>query len=254
LTRKLLSSELTQTISLRQDSRRIDFATAIDWQESHKLLKVNFPLTFWTDEAIHEIQFGHLRRPNHSSRPYDADRFEVCNHKWSALAEEGRGAAVLNDSKYGLSVKGNSINLTLLKSPLAPDMVADKGLQTFTYALYYWTGSLADSGVVQEAYDLNVPVTVVNGSGGQASLLSLDEQNIIVETVKPAEDGSQDIILRLYESMRTATRCQLTTALPFEKACETDMLEQKTTDLQVNGGKILLEFRPFEVKTIRLSK
>ena len=66
--------------------------------------------------------------------------------------------AVLNDSKYGLSVKGNSINLTLLKSALAPDMTADKGLQTFTYALYYWNGSLAESGVVQEAYDLNVPV------------------------------------------------------------------------------------------------
>jgi alpha-mannosidase len=58
--------------------------------------------------------------------------------------------AVLNDSKYGLSVKGNSINLTLLKSALAPDMTADKGVQQFTYALYAWNGSLAESGVVRK--------------------------------------------------------------------------------------------------------
>ena len=115
LTRKLNASDLTQIISLKRGSRRIDFAIGIDWQESHKLLKVNFPVTIWADEAIHEMQFGHLRRPNHASRQYDADRFEVCNHKWSALAEEGRGVAVLNDSKYGLSVKGNSINLTLVE-------------------------------------------------------------------------------------------------------------------------------------------
>ena len=209
LTRKLNNSDLTQVISLKRGSRRIDFASGINWPESHKLLKVNFPVTIWADEAIHEVQFGHLRRPNHASRQYDADRFEVCNHKWSALAEEGRGVAVLNDSKYGLSVKGNSINLTLLKSALAPDMYADKGIQTFTYSLYYWNGSLADSGVVQEAYDLNVPVVIVKGAGGEGSLFNLDAPNIIIETVKLAEDGSQDVILRLYESMRTATHCTL---------------------------------------------
>ncbi|GAP06217.1 MAG TPA: alpha-mannosidase [Anaerolinea thermolimosa] len=252
LTRKLLHSELTQIISLRRGSRRIDFATGIDWQESHKLLKVNFPVTIWTDEAIHEIQFGHLRRPNHRSRPYDADRFEVCNHKWSALVEEGRGVAVLNDCKYGLSVKGNSINLTLLKSPLAPDMYADKGLQTFTYALYYWNGCLFDSGVVQEAYDLNVPPLVIRGAGGTGSLFSIDAPNIILETVKPAEDGSGDVILRLYESMRTATTCQLRTALPFRSAVETDMLEAPIHDLAREGEGISMEFRPFEIKTVRL--
>jgi alpha-mannosidase len=104
LTRKLSQSVLTQVIRLRSGNRRIDFETGIDWQESHKLLKVAFPVDIHAEEAIHEIQFGHLRRPTHRSRPYDADRFEVPNQKWSALAEENRGVAVLDDSKYGLSV------------------------------------------------------------------------------------------------------------------------------------------------------
>ena len=253
LTRKLSQSSITQIIRLRRGSRRLDFETTIDWQENHKLLKVAFPVDIHAHEAIHEIQFGHLRRPNHKSRQYDADRFEVCNHKWSALAEENRGIAVLNDSKYGLSVQGNSINLTLLKSALAPDMTADKGIQTFTYALYAWNGSLAESGVVQEAYELNIPCRAAPGAAGEMSLFSLDAPNVIIEAVKPAEDGSRDVIVRLYESMRMATRCTLATALAVKKASQTDMLEEHQADLPLQAGKVALDFRPFEIKTVRLS-
>ncbi len=253
LQRRLSKSTVSQTISLRRGSRRIDFATTIDWQESHRLLKVAFPANIYTTEAISEIQFGHLRRPNHSSRPFDADRFEVCNHKWTALAEENRGLAVLNDCKYGLSVKGNQINLTLLKSAMAPDMTADKGIQTFTYAVYTWNGSLAESGVVREAYDLNVPVMVVPGSAGEGSLFSLDAASVVIETVKPAEDGSPDVIVRLYESKRGATRCTLATSLPIKSAWETNLVEEDAAPLEVVDGKIALDFRPFEIKTVRLS-
>ncbi|NLF39009.1 alpha-mannosidase, partial [bacterium] len=149
VTRSIAHSTLTQDIVLRADSRRIDFRTVVDWRESHRLLKVNFPVNIHANDAIHEIQFGHLRRPTHASRQFDADRFEVSNHKWTALAEEGCGAAVLNDCKYGVNVEGSSINLTLLRSPLMPDMTADKGVQEFTYALYVWSGALADSGIVR---------------------------------------------------------------------------------------------------------
>ena len=80
-----------------------------------------------TDELVSEIQYGHVKRPNHKSRPYDRDRFEVCNHKWSALVEQNRGFALLNDSKYGISCDGNQMELTLLKSAIFPDESADRG-------------------------------------------------------------------------------------------------------------------------------
>ena len=256
LTRELSElSHLTQTIRLRRGSRRIDFETTVEWQESHKLLKVAFPLNIHANEAIHEVQFGHLSRPTHASRPYDADRFEVSNHKWSALVEANRGAALLNDCKYGLNAAGNSLNLTLLKSSLAPDMTADKGTQTFTYALYAWNGSFTDSGVVREAYDLNVPALTLTGSAGDAavSLFSLDQPNIVIEAVKPAEDGSPSIVLRLYEAMHAATRCTLSTTLPVQSAAQTDMLENNPAALALSGGSIALDFRPFEIKTVRLN-
>jgi alpha-mannosidase len=253
VTRRLHHSTMMQEIRLRRGSRRVDFATTVDWQESHKLLKVAFPVDIHANEAVHEIQFGHIRRPNHRSRPFDADRFEVCNHKWSAIMEENRGFAVLNDCKYGLNVLGNSINLTLLKSALAPDMYADRGEHTFTYAFYAWNGPFAGSDLIREAYDLNVPLLAVPGAAGERSLLAVDAPNVIVETVKPAEDGSDDVVVRLYEGMRTTTRCTLTTTLPVMRAAETDMLEETVKgELTCAGGAIPLDFRPFEIKTVRL--
>lgn len=252
--RQLHKSTMTQVISLRRGSRRVDFDTTIDWRESHKLLKVAFPVDIHTNEGVHEIQFGHLRRPNHKSRPFDADRFEVSNHKWSAIMEENRGFAVLNDCKYGLNILGNSINLTLLKAPLAPDMNADKGIHKLTYSIYPWNGSFAESEVVRESYDINCPVMIAQGATEKStSLFSVDAPNIIIETVKPPEDGSNDIIVRLYESKRMATRCVLSTSLPVTGLEETDMLENAQKTLEIKDNCVTLDFRPFEIKTIRLS-
>lgn len=254
LSRNLHDSTISQIISLRSDSRRIEFSTTVDWHEKHKLLKVTFPFAIHANEAIHEIQFGHLRRPNHRSRQYDADRFEVSNHKWTALVEENRGMAILNDCKYGLSVTGSAINLSLLKSAIAPDPIADLGLHTFTYALYAWTGSFADCGVVREAYELNCPPLLIKGHADEQSLFNLDASNIVLETVKTAEDESGDIILRLYESKHMSTRCTLSTTLPVSKAYQVDMMEEGPHPLTMKSGSLALDFRPFEIKTLRLSK
>jgi alpha-mannosidase len=167
--------------------------------------------------------------------------------------ESNRGVAVLNDSKYGLNVLGNSINLTLLKSPLAPDMSADKGTQTFTYAVYAWNGGFSESGVVKEAYDLNIPCLVVPGAPAEkspVSLFNLDAENIVIETVKPAEDGSGKIVVRLYESLRQATSCTLQTSLPVKSAALTNMMEEQAVELGCKDGSVKLEFRPFEIKTV----
>ena len=252
VSRKLHSSQMTQEIILRRGSRRIDFRTVIDWQERHKLLKVNFPVNVHSHEAVHEIQFGHISRPNHESRPFDANRFEVPAQKWTALLEGDRGCAVLNDCKYGVNVSRNSINLTLMRAPLAPDMTADIGRQEFVYAFYSWNCAFAESDLIREAYDLNNPVLTMTGAAGEMSLFSVGSPNVILETVKPAEDGSGDIVLRMYESKRTAARCRVHTSLTLVEVAEADMLENPKRMLSASKNDVTLEFRPFEIKTIRL--
>ena len=201
---------------------------------------------------MHEVQFGYLRRPVHATRPYDAARFEVCNQKWSALTEEGRGFAILNDSKYGVNVESNSINLTLLKASLAPDMYADKGAQEFTYSFYFWNGAFIDSGVTRAGYELNVPVTQAGGNAGEKSIIEIGGKNIIIESVKSAEDNSGDIIMRLYESVRNAASSVFRVNIPFKRIVISDMLENEKYEIKSESGEFALHFNAFEIKTIRL--
>ena len=250
--RPVLHSLFVQDIILTAGSRRLDFSTHMDWHELHRLLKVEFPAAVQTDEGLNEIQFGYMKHPVHRSRLYDIDRFEVCNQRWSALCDESHGAAVLNDCKYGISMNGNSLQLTLLRAAAAPEMRADNGSHVFTYAFTAWEGSFMESPVVREAYDLNIPLQTVQGSCSPFSAFEVDAENIFIDTVKPAEDGSGDLILRLYEAKRADTDCRLKLRIPAAKVFLCDMLENETKELPSGPEGIPLHFHTFEVVTLRV--
>ena len=267
---RISRSSYTQYIRLAADSRRLEFEMIVDWKELHRLLKAAFPVNVYAENGINEIQFGYVERPAHRSRPYDQERFEVCNHHYSAFRDENGGAAVLNNCKYGVSMNGNSLELTLLRASASPEMRADNKVHHFTYAFTAWEGSFMDSDVVRQGYELNVKPYVAAGSGQDFSLLSIDRANIILDTMKPAEDGSGDIILRLYESKKAETSAgvQLSPELLgaggalnrgedgasdcHVYAC--DMLENVTEELPATDGALALSFHPFEIKTVRISR
>ncbi|MBR3503552.1 MAG: alpha-mannosidase [Clostridia bacterium] len=252
--RRVMNSTFEQDIVLRADSRRLDFETRVDWHELHRLLKVSFPVDVQATEGVNEIQFGYMTRPTHRSRLYDSDRFEVCNQRYSALCDQSHGAAVLNDCKYGLSMNGNALELTLLRAAASPEMRADNGEHTFTYAFTAWEGGFLESPVVAEAYDLNVPAQVAQGACEAFSAFSVDAANVFIDTVKPAEDGSGDVILRLYEAKKADTCCALKINMPAAKVWLCDMLENRLEEAPMEGGEAKLHFRTFEVKTVRIGK
>nr|WP_308626945.1 glycoside hydrolase family 38 C-terminal domain-containing protein [uncultured Eisenbergiella sp.] len=250
---KIGNSSFTQTIRLAAGQERLEFHTRICWQELHRLLKTAFPVKVHAETARNEIQFGFVERPVHRSREYDKDRFEVCNHRYTALCDEAHGAAVLNDGKYGISMEGNSLELSLLRAPSSPEMRADNGIQEFTYAFYGWEGSFVDSGVVRQGYELNVKPPVRPGRLPALETVRIDRENIILDTMKPAEDGSRDVILRLYEAGRAAVTANLELPSWCRGVCLCDMQEQEQEALVIKDGGITLAFRAFEIKTIRLS-
>lgn len=252
ITRNIGKSNLTQRVSLRADSRQIDFETEIDWQETHKLLKVDMNTNIHTDGLISEIQFGHIKRPNHKNRNYDADRFEVCQHKWSALSESGRCAAILNDCKYGISAYGGRMSLTLLKSAAAPDPHADKGMHKLTYSLLISDKGICQSEVVRRAYELNCLTFTASGNKGEKSFVRIASPAVILETIKLAEDESGDIIVRLYESTGGLKQTKIQFGFDIKEAYITNMIEENTGKIDVKNNEISLELKAFEVKTIRI--
>lgn len=260
--RMLHQSPAEQEIILKHNSSRIDFKTRIDWKETHKLLKAVFPFRIHTQEAIHEIPFGYINRPTHRNRQHDMDRFEVCNRHYTALSEPGRTAAVLNDSKYGVSARDNRVELTLLKAPVWPDMYADQGIHEFTYSLYVSSEDFHKSGTVQEGYELNHKLLVAEGGNAAEdyAFFEVSDKKVILEAVKQAEDGSGDLILRFYESTGSHVTANIGTPLDFCGIWEVTMEEalENGTELFMkeceNRPVLQLEFQPFEIKTIRFSK
>ncbi len=246
LSRIVNGSPMMQRIILGHSARRLDFGTVIDWRENHKLLKVAFPVNVYTREAIQEIQFGYVKRPNHRSRQSDKDRYEVCNHRYTVLCDGGMGAAVLNDGKYGVNVVDNEIRLTLLRSPMMPDMGADRGIQEMTFSFYPFSGAFQESGVLREAVELNEePIPAGESLGGP--ILVPNRENIIVETIKPADTVENALLVRAYEAMGRATGVRFTLGEKIKTIVETDMLEENPKAM---GDTV--SFRAFEVKTFLL--
>lgn len=254
VTGRIGQSAYTQAIVLSAEAERLEFRSKIDWKELHRLLKISFPTGINAINGINEIQFGFVERPAQRSQDYDKDRFEVCNHRYSALCDNAHGFAVLNDCKYGISMNDGELALTLLKSASSPEMRADNRVHTFTYAITAWEGSFAESNALYEGLALNVPARISTGTGEDFSLAAVDSKNIIIDTIKPAEDGSGDIIIRMYEGMKMDTSACVTSMLFSGNVYSCNMLEEVEEQLNALNGKLDLHFRPFEIKTIRITK
>ena len=250
--KKFSNSVIEQYVTLKKDSATLDFETKINWQETHKLLKVNFNTNIHTKELMSEIQFGHICRSNHTNHEDDVAQYEKFQHKWSALAENGRMFALLNDSVYGVSADKGTVSLTLLTASMAPMLNADKGEHTFKYSVCVTNQPLDKSPIVSEAYGLNNPVKVVKGFANAKKFFELSKNNIVLETVKTAEDGSGDVIIRMYEAAKKRTNCKLKLGFDVTDAYITNMLEDNVSETNVINNTIELNFKAFEVITVRL--
>jgi alpha-mannosidase len=245
-------STLRQVVYLSATSARLDFATEVDWHESRRFLKVEFPLNVRAQEATYDVQFGHLQRPTHFNTSYDVARFEVCGHKWADLSEPGFGVALLNDCKYGYAAHSNVLRLSLLRAPKYPDPEADMGKHEFKYALLPHAGSPLDGGVIEAAYAFNLPLIVrpTTAAPSELTVLATDRPNVIVETVKKAEDG-EALIARLYEAHGARGSAALSSDLPIKRAWRCNGLEETETKLDWKDG-LTLNVRPFEIITLKL--
>ena len=251
--RRISNSLIRQDIHFYGKSRKIEFETYVDWKEHQHLLKVHFPVEIHTDEATFDIQFGNLTRKTHRNTSWDVARFESCGQKWMDLSEGHYGVSLLNDCKYGHSVKDSNMALTLIKSGIEPNPVTDQEEHFFTYAIYPHAEGWRAAGTAREAYQLNQPALAIKGGhpGESFSLAGVDKENVILETIKAAEDGN-GIILRMYEAENARTRTVLTVNRDFTKAYICNMLEEIEAEAAVSGNQITVLLKPYEVVTVKV--
>jgi alpha-mannosidase len=254
--RRILNSDVVQRISLTYNSTRVNFDTSINWRERHILLKTAFPVEIASPVATYDIQWGNVERPTHHNTSWDWARFETCAQKWVDLSEGDYGVSLLNDCKYGHDIRDNVMRISLLRSPTSPDPEADQGQHQFSYSLFPHADRWGEK-TVAAAYALNDPLIVWNSSQPVLSqtvlnsLVAVDRPNVIIETVKRAEDGN-GLIVRLYENQRRRGTVTLKAGFPLQRATRTNLLEDNQDSLTVEGNSVRLYLKPYEIVTLRL--
>lgn len=249
LVRRFGDSTVTQRLALAAGSPALDIETQVDWHERQRMLKLGFPVDVHTTSARSEIQFGHIDRPTHTNTSWDVARFETSAHRWVHVGEPGFGVGIANDATYGHDITrhpregGGTYSLvrqTLLRAPLFPDPEADQGAHTLRSSIVIGGVDAA----VETGYRLNLPLRPAGGV--VEPLVASSSPAVVVETVKLAEDGSGDVIARLYEAHGSRAETTLTVGFPQERIVRTDLLERTTGE-----GAATLTLRPFELVTLR---
>lgn len=250
--RRFRGSRITQTYRLLTSSRRLDVETHAEWHERQVLLRALFPLGVRSHEATFETMYGAVKRPTHRNTSWDEVRFEVCAHRFADLSEPGYGVAVLNDGKYGHSARDNVLGISLIRSPLYPDPLADEGEHRFTYSLFPHPGDWTEAGVAREAFALNSPLIAVDG-GGRApeyGFVAAEGLELALGSLKKAEGRA--VILRLYEPHGARGEAILRFASGVESVERVNLLEEPEGAVETSGDEVRLQVRPFEVISLRV--
>jgi alpha-mannosidase len=269
-------SWIKTTVSLSAASSSpsmVEVEAEVEWKETMKFLKVEFPTTITNTEASYETQYGIVRRPTHYNTSWDMAKFEVCCHKWADLSEHGYGVSILNDSKYGFATCGSLMRLSLLRAPKAPDAHADMGRHHIKWAVLPHAGPL-DERTVRAGFEFNYPIRIAShpSPAKAKELLSAfklieesSSKSIVLDAIKRGEDDEdatngdmppkkgKHVILRVYDSLGGTSRGVISMGpVEVKKAWKCNLLEDELEELELGKDGLEIELRAFEVASYKL--
>jgi alpha-mannosidase len=189
---------------------------------------------------------------------------EVPAQRWVDLSEvDGQGVALVNSSKYGFSLEGDTLTMTLLRASIDPDPLPDIGDHIVEYALVPHGAGWAISDSVQLGEEMNIPL-VVTSCGFQAgdlpsaqSLVAIETPNVRLAAMKKCQDGKA-LLLRLVEADGQATTARIVLGKGLvadsARAVEVDTLERplQTNSAALDGNKLTVAVPAFGISAVRI--
>ena len=256
------SSFFTQDIILYQGLPQIDFVTSVDWWEDNKLLKVAFPVGIKSKHATYEIPFGSILRPTTESNSWEKARFEVPALRWADLSQDDYGVALLNNSKHGYDIHGNTIRLTLLRSPASVlDPLADRGKHTIRYSLVPHPASWKEALVYRRAYEFNSSPYIKfikiqqKGKNGirEESFIKIKPDNVVLTAFKQCEKEPECFVLRVYEAWGQESTVNIQLPIKPKRVFKANLIEQKEEEIELKEeNKIKIDIGAYEILTLKI--
>ena len=251
------SSFFDQYISLYHDLPYLEVRNHIEWWEEHKMLKVVFPINVHSKEATYEIPYGTISRSTGFETSFEKARFEVPAQRWADLSDGDYGVSLINNCKYGYDIKGNVMRLSLLRAPLEPDPMCDRGYHDFAYAVYPHKGDWRQGQTTRRGIEYNQPLIVFRTNAHKGKLpkemavVQVGPENVVLNVLKRAEDGN-DWIVRLYETAGQEVNASVNFFEKLGKVEEVDLMEQAIGDVRVAGKGFRFSIKPYEIRSFKV--
>jgi alpha-mannosidase len=214
------------------------------------MLKVSFPLAIDSGISTYEIPYGTIVRNNNGEEEPGQSWIDLSGITRQMKKKINYGISLLNDSKYGFSVQGNEIRMSLIRSPIyawhdpkvqEPGVeykYTDQGEHYFKYSLVPHKGDWRKAGIPRLAYEFSNPLIKKTEDAHtgeyprELSFLEVEPSSLIT-TVLKKEEKYRDFILRFYETSGTGGIAHI--SFPWLKISFKE------------------SFEPYEIKTLRIN-
>ena len=236
---------IEQRFSLLAGSRRVTVKMKVDCKQEKSMLRIAFPVDIYTSECTFNVQYGHLTRRTTEENSIEKAQFEVNGQKFVDMSECQYGVSVINDCKYGFRCKGNVMDMNLIRTPRkGPSHTPDQGEHEINYAILVHEGNDLKE-TYKAAYLLNDPLSLVEGKGKNVDMgFVCDNENVVVEAIKPSDDG-KGFVARIYNASSKTQTANLSFA-GKKAVCRTDIFEAKIGEVEMP-----LTLKKFELAIIK---
>ncbi len=261
---EFLASRRRQRVVLFNEIKRIDLHLELDWDGvSNTALYLQMPHSLMNGQKYLDVPFAVHKNGNEltdfwidESLPIPFKVRDIQN--WLCFESEGRGLAI--------ATRWPIVDFTIVPSfPLLwtndssgfffGERYRQRGKHNFSFSLTSYKGGWLENGIHRWGRQWAIPpMTFLSDSAmlpRRRSYLSVVPENIIVSAFKKAEDEDA-VVIRLYETAGKRTDARMQTAFPVKRAIETNIIETASKKLAVSEDQVRLNFRPFEIKTIKL--
>jgi len=212
-------STIDQYFTFYREIPDIDCELVINWQEAFRTLKLCFETNLLNTKNFAGIPYGYIeRKPQKGEEPFQ---------KWVELdgqiesAEKRNldyGLAILTGSKCGYDAYGNTLRITLLRSPAyahhdpnpyceeKASPITDQGIQEVKYSILPHPRDFSEASIPRKAWEMNEPLLVHQEYSHpgklpkRACFLKVETDNVIVSVWKISEDDPAGFIIRAYET------------------------------------------------------
>lgn len=237
----------------------VNIKVTIDWKGEATRVRLKLPNTVNSSRGMYEIPFGIVGRSSYDGRP--TAKGEWPTHRFVAVEDGEKGFALINRGVAGVEMVGSTLETTLLRAyPDTPDawvpvteLSSQHGRHDYDFQIAAYGSEKAD--VVGLAQKFNRPVVILDAERADAetrgSFLRISASNLVLSSVKQADDRTGDLIVRYYE-----TKGVETDAVIYIKHAEavylSDLTERKIRSLPCENQSVRICCRPYEIQTLRI--